>query len=333
MLHNYFYAGLRALRSLAKVASIDLAQSKKPKMPLKQQLRLPIFQAPMFLISGPEMVIAACEAGIVGSFPAPNARTLEDLDAWLAQIVEALKDQPKAAPWAINLIMHRSNMRRQQDLELAIKYQAPIVISALGSPKEAVQEVQAYGGKIYADVNTPAYAKKAAATGVDGLALVCSGAGGHTGQISPFAFVEEVRTFWQGEIILAGAISSGRGVRAAQVLGADYVYMGTRFIPTVESMASAEYQQLIIDSTAEDIVCSDAITGVKANWLRGSLSRAGYDPNNMPASAEIDFTKAAADRKRWRDIWAAGQGVGMIDQQQSIAQLVDQLEQEYQTAS
>ena len=298
-------------------------------MSLKAQLRLPVFQAPMFLISGPEMVIASCKAGIVGSFPTPNARTLEQLEDWLIRITEALDSDANAAPWAVNLIIHRSNPRWHDDLNLAIKYKAPIIISALGSPKEAVQQVHDYGGKIYADVNSPKFARKAAATGVDGLALVCSGAGGHTGQVSPFAFVDEVRSYWKGEIILAGSISTGRAIRAAEVLGADYVYMGTRFIPTTESMASDGYKQMLLDSSAEDIICSDAITGVKANWMRDSLKNAGYDPDNMPGAAEIDFAKAASDQKRWKDIWAAGQGVGIIEKELSIAQLVDQLEAEY----
>lgn len=287
----------------------------------------------MFLISGPEMVIAACRAGIVGSFPTPNARTLDDLEGWLIQIVTALQGDSDAAPWAVNLVVHRSNPRWRDDLELVIKYRAPLVISALGSPKDAVQQVQGYGGKIYADVNSIEFARKAAQTGVDGLALVCCGAGGHTGQLSPFAFIQEVRSFWQGEIILSGAISNGRAVRAAQVLGADYVYMGTRFIASKESLASAEYQQMVVDSNAHDIVCSDSITGVKANWIRASLIKAGYDPDNMPSAGQVDFAKAAGDRKRWRDIWAAGQGLGAVQAQQSIAQLVDQLASEYAAAS
>jgi len=301
-------------------------------MPLENKLRIPVFQAPMFLISGTEMVIEACRSGIVGSFPAPNARTLEDLESWLVQITSALEGDDNAAPWAINLIMHRTNLRWEQDLELAVKYKAPIVISALGSPKEAVAQVQAYGGKIYADVNSPAFARKAATTGVDGLALVCSGAGGHTGQVSPFAFVEEVRSYWDGDIILAGAISSGRAIRAAEVLGANYVYMGTRFIPTEESMALDGYKAMVIDSRAEDILCSDAITGVKANWMRDSLAAAGFDIANMPGAADIDFAKAAGDQKRWKDIWAAGQGVGVSTEILKIADLVDQLEAEYQAA-
>ena len=295
-------------------------------------LRLPVIQAPMFLLSGPEMVIASCKAGIVGSFPTPNCRTTEDLESWLKNITETLKDQPAAAPWAANLVMHRSNPRAMTDLELLLKYQAPIVITALGSPKDAVEAVHSYGGKIYADVINLDFARKAAASGVDGLALVSAGAGGHTGQLSPFAFVDEVKTFFDGEIILSGAISTGRAIRAAEMLGADYVYMGTRFIPTHESLAHDDYKQMVLDSSGSDIITSDAITGVKANWLRGSLINAGYDPDHMPAAAEINFLKAASDAKRWRDIWAAGQGVGAIGQQQSIAEAVNQLEAEYRTA-
>jgi nitronate monooxygenase len=301
-------------------------------MLLKEKLRLPIIQAPMFLISGPEMVIASCKSGIVGSFPSPNARTLDELESWLQQITRTLAEHKNTAPWAVNLIMHRSNPRWVKDLELAIKYKAPIVICALGSPKKAVEKVHSYGGKIYADVNSPVFARKAAATGVDGLALVCNGAGGHTGQLSPFAFVEEVKTFWHGEIILAGSIGSGRSIRAAEIMGADFVYMGTSFISTHESMASSGYKDMVVDSKCEDIICSDAITGVKANWMRGSLKQAGYDPDNMPEAEEINFAKAAGDRKRWKYIWAAGQGVGSIDKTQSIYDLVTKLETEYQAA-
>jgi nitronate monooxygenase len=298
----------------------------------RKNLKLPVIQAPMFLLSGPEMVIASCKAGIVGSFPTPNARTTGQLEEWLQEITEALDGDDNAAPWAINLVMHRTNPRCYEDLALAVKYKAPIVITALGSPKDAVEQVHGYGGKIYADVISPAFARKAAASGVDGLALICSGAGGHTGQLSPFAFVDEVRTFFDGEIILSGAISTGRAIRAAEVLGADYVYMGTRFIPTHECLAQEEYKQMVVDSTGADIVTSDAITGVKANWLRGSLVKGGYDPDNMPAAAEINFLEAASDVKRWRDVWAAGQGVGSIQKQQSIGEVVDQLEYEYNAA-
>ena len=203
------------------------------------------------------------------------------------------------------------------------------MITALGSPEEAVEAVHGYGGKIYADVNSVEFARRAAATGVDGLALICAGAGGHTGQISPFAFVEEVRQFFDGEIILSGAVSNGRAIYAAEVLGADYVYMGTRFIPSHECLAADDYKQMVVDASAGDIVTSDSVTGVKANWLKNSLLNAGYDLKNMPPAGDINFLEAAGDVKRWRDIWAAGQAVGSITQQQSIKDIVDQLEQEY----
>ena len=298
----------------------------------KQPLRLPVIQAPMFLISGPEMVIASCKAGVVGSFPTPNTRTTEQLEDWLITITTALKDDANAAPWAMNVIMHRSYTRRDEDLALAVKYQAPIVITALGSPADAVEQVHSYGGKMYADVISPSHARKAAQSGVDGLVLVCSGAGGHTGQISPFAFIEEVRQFFQGDIIVGGGISTGQAVLASQVMGADYAYLGTRFITTTESMAQQEYKQMIVDSGGDDIVCSDSITGVKANWLKNSLINGGYDLANMPSASDIDFLAAAGDAKRWKDIWAAGQGVGAINSITSISDLVDELEGEYNAA-
>lgn len=292
---------------------------------------LPVIQAPMFLLSGPDMVIASCRAGIVGSFPSPNAPTTDILNQWLERITTELSETPRAAPWALNLVMHRSNPRRHRDLELAIKYRAPIVITALGSPVEAVESVHAYGGKVYADVTTIDFARRAAVSGVDGLALVCCGAGGHTGLLSPFAFVDEVRQFFDGEIILSGAISNGRAIRAAEVLGADYVYMGTRFIPTKESLAQDEYKEMVVEASGADIVTSDSITGVKANWLKGSLEKGGFDIDNMPPPGPINFLEAASDAKRWRDIWAAGQGVGSIDRKQSIAEVVEQLTEEYRS--
>lgn len=292
------------------------------------RLRIPAFQAPMFLQSGPDMVIAACKAGMVGSFPSLNTRSTEQLEEWLQRITTEL-DPATDAPWAINLMMHRSNLRRDEDLALAVKYRAPIVISALGSPRDAVAAVHSYGGSIYADVISVSFARKAIAAGVDGLVLVAAGAGGHTGQLSGFAFVEEVRRFWDGPIVLGGGISSGRAIRAAEVLGATYAYLGTRFIATNESMAVDEYKQMLVAASGEDIICSDALTGVKANWLRGSLVQAGYDPENMPVSGDIDITRATGDSKRWRDVWAAGQGAGAIDEILPVADLVERLVSEY----
>lgn len=294
------------------------------------RLRLPVFQAPMFLQSGPEMVIAACKAGIVGSFPSVNARTTDELELWLSRISGAVSDQD--APWALNLMMHRSNSRRMDDLALAERYRVPLLITALGSPQEAVERVHAYGGKILADVIDMRFAKKAIAAGVDGLVLVGAGAGGHTGQQSGFAFVQEVRQHFDGLVVLGGGISTGRAVRAAEVLGADYAYMGTRFIASNESMAEVEYKEMVVAATGSDIVCSDALTGVKANWLRASLERAGYDPNNMPDAGDIDIIKSSGDIKRWRDVWAAGQGVGSVNDILSVAEIVERLEREYHEA-
>ena len=294
------------------------------------QLRLPAMQAPMFLISGPDMVINACKSGVIGCFPAPNARTTEILEEWLIQITSSLAEHNDAAPWAMNMILHPTYARREQELELILKYKPPIVVTALGSPASIVERIHSYGGIVIADVISPYFAKKAAAAGVDGLVLVCAGAGGHTGYLSPFVFVNEVRQWWDDILIVGGGISSGSDIHAVQTMGADIAYLGTRFIATNESMCQAEYKQMIIDSNADDIVTSDAITGVKANWMRQSLANAGYDPNNMPTQGNIDFAKNGINNKRWKDIWAAGQGVGASTDLRSIEELVNELDGEYQ---
>jgi nitronate monooxygenase len=294
------------------------------------RLRLPAIAAPMFLISGPELVLAACRAGIIGAFPTPNARTAEILDQWLARIHRGVRSGD--APWAANLIMHSSYARRDQDLALIVKHRAPIVITALGSPRDAVEAVHDYGGLVFADVNDLEFAAKAAATGVDGLVLVSAGAGGHTGQLSGFAFVDTVRTFWDGIVVLAGAISTGRGIRAAEVLGADLAYLGTRFIAAEESLASAEYRQMVVDCDARDIVRSAAITGVPANWLRPSLLQAGYDPASLVDRDKVDFKDPQAGVKPWKNVWSAGQGVGAVREVLPTAQLVEKLAQEYEEA-
>lgn len=299
---------------------------------LRHNLQLPAVSAPMFLVSGPEMVIAACRAGIIGSFPTPNARTPEILDQWMTQIVAALAESPNAAAWATNLMVHPSNERLAADLECTIRHKSPLVITALGSPARVVDAVHSYGGLVFADVNSVGFARKAVAAGVDGLVLVASGAGGHTGATSGFAFVEEVRQFWNGPLILGGAISSGRAIRAAETLGADLAYVGTAFIACAESIADPAYKDMVVASGADDIVPSKGITGVTANWLRQSLVAAGYDPANMPADKKPSFENAQDNSKAWKNVWSAGQGVGAVTAIEPVAQIVSRLKTEYSAA-
>jgi nitronate monooxygenase len=296
---------------------------------LKSRLRLPVIQAPMFLASGPAMVIAACRAGIVGSFPTQNVRTDEELEAWLAQIDAACGERSACAPYAVNVIVHGSYPRRDNDLAAVLKYKPRLVVTALGSPRSVVDEIHSYGGLVLADVISVKFARKALDAGVDGLVLVASGAGGHTGPVAGFAFVEEVRRFYDGPIVLGGGIGSGRAVRAAEVLGADFAYLGTRFLATEESMVTTAQKQMVVDAGAEDIVCSASFTGVKANWLRQSIVNYGLDPDHLP-EGEIDFSRQ--DLKRWRDLWSAGQGVAAVDRICPLADVVAQLEREYRAA-
>lgn len=298
-------------------------------------LRLPVFAAPMFLVSGPELVIAACRAGIVGSFPAPNVRTVEELDVWLATITTAL-DEPAdspwpQAPWALNLVTHRTNPRLPHDLALVAKYKPPIVITALGSPAPAIETVHSYGGLVFADVNNVTYAKKAAAAGADGLVLVCAGAGGHTGELCNYVFVEEVRSFFDGYIALAGGIGTGRAVAAAEVMGADFAYVGTRFIPTEESRADPEHQKMIVASAADDLMVTKAFTGARASMLKPSIIAQGLDLEEVATrTAKMNFTGLEGQEvKPWKGIWAAGQGIGTIDAIEPIAAVVDRLADEY----
>lgn len=287
----------------------------------------------MFLVSGPAMVISACKSGIIGSFPTPNARTSEALENWFLEIEAGLADCPEAASYAVNLVVHRSNPRLADDVAAVVRHRPPLVITALGSPRDIVDVVHSYGGVVFADVNSVAFARKAAAAGADGLILVAAGAGGHTGQISGFAFVEEVRRFWSGPIVLGGAISTGRGIRAAEVLGADFAYLGTSLLVCEESLAAPEYKQMVIDAGAEDIVPSSGITGVTANWLRPSLRKAGYDPDNMPKDKRPDFADAQSEAKAWKHVWAAGQGVGAVTEIAPLHRIVDRLAVEYRAAA
>lgn len=294
-----------------------------------ENLRLPVFAAPMFLVSGPEMVIAACRAGIGGAFPTPNCRSLEDLDRWMDQITGAL--QPGDGPWIANMITHSTNSRLAEDLRLVARYKPPVVITALGSPRPVMETVKAYGGLVFADVISMNLARKAAEVGVDGLACVSAGAGGHTGHLSPFAFISAVRDFFDGYIAVGGGVGTGAGVAGAVAAGADLVYMGTRFLATTESMAQPDYKQMVIESGPDDLVVSAAVTGTPASWLKPSLRAAGQDPDNLGGPAERNYV-SGGDNKRWRDIWAAGQGIDAVKAVEPVGEVVDLLEREYLAA-
>jgi len=302
-------------------------------------VRLPVFAAPMFLISGPDLVLAACKAGIIGAFPTPNARPIGVLDAWMKQITEGLaqardiQGADTVGPWCANLVTHSSNTRLPEDLELIGRYRPPVVVTALGSPKPAISVVQGYGGLVFADVTSITLAKKAVAAGADGLACIASGAGGHTGSISPFAFISAVREFFDGTIIVGGGISDGWGVAGAVAAGADFIYMGTRFIPTVESMAQPAYKQMLVEASVEDLIVSSGITGTPASWLKPSLRANGLDPDNMPSAPSRNYdSNQSFAAKKWKDVWAAGQGVGAVKQIEPVAAVVDRLAAEYRSA-
>jgi len=294
------------------------------------RLRLPAIAAPMFLVSGVDMVLAACKAGIVGSFPANNARSLDELDSWMGTINATLPAD--APPWAMNIMVHRSYARWEDELELVLKHRPPIVITALGSPSAVVDAIHGYGGLVYADVNSLTFAHKAAATGVDGLILVASGAGGHTGPISGFAFAPAVREWFDGTLVLGGGIGSGRAVRAAQVLGADLAYLGTRLIACEESLAVPGYKQMLVEASAEDIVTSAALTGMPANWLKASLLAAGYDTEGLKAKAEINLGRPEDAAKRWRDVWSAGHGAGQVKAIEPLGSIIDEMAADYARA-
>ncbi|MEL6670750.1 MAG: nitronate monooxygenase family protein [Bacteroidota bacterium] len=303
---------------------------------LTNRLRLPVVAAPMFLISGPEMVIAACKSGILGSFPALNHRTTEGFDQWCTGIEEALGDDPNAAPYGVNLIVHRSNPRLQADLEVCIKHKVPVIITSLGAVPELIEAVHSYGGLVFHDVTNRRHAAKAAAAGVDGLIAVCAGAGGHAGEVNPLALVAEIREFFDKTLLLSGCISSGSDVAAALQMGADLAYMGTRFINVKESQAPEEYQQMIIDCGTKDIVYSAAVSGVPANFMWPSLAEAGFTKEMLKETAEIDFGKELTPPKEgakaWKTIWSAGQGCVAVKDVPTMAELTDRLSEEFRAA-
>ncbi len=295
------------------------------------RMALPVIAAPMFLVSGPDLVLACCRAGVIGAFPAPNARRIEDLVAWLDRIARE-QDSRSAAPYALNMVVHSTYQRLAAELELVKRYRPPLVITALGSPKHVVETVHEYGGRVFADVANLTFARKAAAAGVDGLILVAAGAGGHVGPLAGFAFLPEVRKFWHGTVVLAGAMSDGRAVRAAEVLGADLAYVGTRFIASAESLALDGHKQMLIESGAEDVVLSNAVTGVNGNFLAKSLAAGGYDLKNLKPKA-IDFRGDPQDEaKAWKNIWSAGQGVGAIERIEPAQSIIERLRREYEAA-
>ena len=302
------------------------------------RLLIPVVDAPLFIISHPDLVVAQCTSGVVGSFPALNARPAEQLDTWLTEIRERLAawdaahpDRP-AAPFAVNQIVHKSNDRLAHDLELCVKHRVPIVITSLGAREDLNQAIHAYGGIVLHDVINVVHAHKAIERGADGLIAVCAGAGGHAGMLSPFALISEIRSWWKGPLLLAGAIANGRSVLAAQALGADLAYIGSAFIATNEARASPRYKEAIVDATAADIVYTNLFTGVLGNYLKSSILNAGLDPENLPTSDPSKMNFSSASTKAWRDIWGCGQGIGGIESVRGVAELVDQLVAEYAAA-
>mgnify|MGYP001289617585 FL=1 len=308
---------------------------------LKGKLKIPVVGAPLFIVSGPELVISQCKAGVVGSFPALNARPQGVLDEWLTQIKEELdkhnQDNPDspAAPYAVNQICHASNDRLMQDMETCVKHEAPIIITSLRPPLEIVKAAHSYGGVVFHDVINVKHARKAAEQGVDGLILVCAGAGGHAGTHSPFALVREVKEWFDGTILLSGSISDGYSIASAIALGADLAYIGTRFIATEEANADQRYKDMLITSSASDIVYSSLFTGVHGNYLKPSIEKAGLDPDNLPSAdkSKMNFGSGGNTKsKAWKDIWGSGQGIGSIKNDPSVQELVNELTDQYEKA-
>ncbi|WP_105426340.1 NAD(P)H-dependent flavin oxidoreductase [Neorhizobium tomejilense] len=307
---------------------------------LKDRLRLPVVASPLFIISHPELTLAQCKAGVVGAFPALNARPESQLDEWLAMITEdlatynAVNPERPAAPFAVNQIVHTSNKRLEHDLMMCVKYKVPIVISSLGAVPEVNAAVHSYGGIVLHDIINNRHANSAIRKGADGLIAVAAGAGGHAGTLSPFALVQEIREWFDGPLLLAGAIATGGGILAAQAMGADMAYIGSPFIATKEARAADGYKQMIVDSNAADVVYSNYFTGIHGNYLKGSIAATGMDPDALPVAdpSKMDFDQAVSGPKAWKEIWGAGQGVGAVKAVVPVAELVDRLESEYRAA-
>jgi nitronate monooxygenase len=301
---------------------------------LHSRLSLPVIAAPMFLVTGPELVIAACKAGVIGALPALNARTPDDFAVWMEQVHAALAATPDAGPLAVNVGTKKFGGKRwQADMDLLAKYRVPVVITAIGDPSEVVEIVHGYGGKVFHDATTLQHAQKAAEVGVDGINIICGGAGGHAGILSPFAFLPQVRKFFDGVLCLAGSMSDGRSIRAAQVLGADLVYMGTRFIATRESRAADDYKQMLVNEQTSGVLYTDSVAGMLGNFMKASMARAGLDPDNPPRPKAPHVPDLPEGVKPWRDIWSAGHGIGLIEDVPSVAELVARLKSEYLEAA
>jgi nitronate monooxygenase len=308
---------------------------------LSQRLRLPVIASPLFIISGPDLVIAQCKAGVVGSFPSLNARPISQLDEWLARITEELADWDRknpdrpSAPFAVNQIVHKTNNRLDEDVALCKKYKVPLVITSLGANPEMNAEIHSWGGVILHDVINDKFARKAIEKGADGLIPVAAGAGGHAGGLSPFALMQELRQWFDGPIALSGSIACGRSILAAQAMGADLAYVGSAFIATKEANAVQGYKDMIVESSGEDIVYSNLFTGVHGNYLRPSIERAGLDPNNLPEAdpSKMNFGSGGnTEAKAWKDIWGCGQGIGVLKDIPSAGEFVDRLAAEYEAA-
>ena len=308
---------------------------------IKENISMPVIGAPLFLVSGPDLVIAQCKAGIIGSFPALNARPQHVLDEWLTRIKTELAEykeanpDAKVAPFAVNQICLGSNDRLMADMETCVKHEVPIIITSLRPPSEVVEAAHSYGGLVYHDVISVRHAQKAAEQGVDGLILVCAGAGGHAGTLSPFALLREVKDWFDGTVILSGSIGDGHSVASAIALGADFAYIGTRFIATHEANAEPEYKKMLEESAAADIVYSSLFTGVLGNYLKPSISNAGLDPDNLPDADKTSMNFGSGgntDSKAWKDIWGSGQGIGLIEDSPSVEELVSRLKSEYELA-